>query len=246
MNFFTRLPMTLSDSALTVLDPIKIKTAYGRVQALEVGSYAQWAFGSNDDSLISLDGNKTLTKQLSNDSLSYDSNSVTISGAAGRSLVSDLTAANTFTLFIVVKILEGEGLQVFSSNFTNIGDNPAAGYAIAKGSYFFINLRDSGTQLPTREKNEAAGSYVLGMVVDGSTAKLMTQDGVTSYTGHALVDNDAHPNLCLGNAVFDAVEMPSVQASEMILFDKALTDNEMLGVYERCVERGLARGLVVN
>lgn len=229
---------------------------------LEYEAYGHWVFENTSASLTDKGNNRLLTLQTgATVQPVYSESGVTISTAVGNALVSDLsdTSDQSVTLTAVVKcnntqlaILLGNLLP--SNSTTSSG---LAGFASAGKGYLTVKPITAGgpggiSSLALASRHNQTTNFFIAISVDKATKKgiIYVQQNSAELTNEAVytapVYESALNNFAFGNNAYTGSNNPANTATfaEAIIFDKALTLDEIKAVATRSKNRMANRGII--
>lgn len=232
------------------------------VQSLEVeketDAYAHWDFKNDSNSLVDLIGKKTLVVQdgASVQPLYTDTN-VQLSLTQGNSLITPLTDTSTqsFTLAAVVKVNQ-ESISIL---FGNLVQSPNTLYSGTSG--FTSNKKGYVTVKPSKGSPASANgvsSLDVGIVLDTSKymflavtvdkttkkASVFISQGSQSFAEkvYTAPKYENTNKLAVGNAFYKG-KIGTANYSEFVMFDKALTLNQLESLKERALTRSYDKNI---
>lgn len=226
------------------------------MQVLENDAYGHWIFGENSSSLTDKVNAKSLILQNTASVLpSYTNSSVTISTALGNALQTDLidSAAQNFTLCAVVKC-NTTALSVLLGNLVPSSDASSSGFgAFASSGKCYLTAKPTAaaaassngiSSLTTTQNIAQTSNFFIAVSIDKSTKKgvlYITQNSVesngeSSFTG---TYESSSKKIAIGNNAYTTSITASNTAtfSEAIIYDKALTLEQIKSVAKRSRER---------
>ncbi|ENR5171137.1 hypothetical protein ACYIW7_003556 [Acinetobacter baumannii] len=229
---------------------------------LEYEAYGHWVFENTSDSLTDKVNNRLLALQNgATVQPVYSESGVTISTAVGNALVSDLsdTSTQSVTETAVVKCNNTQlaillGNLVPSDSKTSSG---LAGFASAGKGYLTLKsaaAAGSGgiSSLALASKHNQTTNFFIAISVDKATKKgiIYVQQNSAELTNEAVytapVYESALNNFAFGNNAYTGSNNPANTATfaEAIIFDKALTLDEIKAVATRSKNRMANRGII--
>ncbi len=252
MSLFTRLPISVNDPSLPIIPSGDIDTLG---VSYELDSYDHWVFNTGDvGGLVGLNKQRALTPQAS--VAAYAATYLSLSTTMGNALLSDLdeVALGKYTLCTIVRepspqptgikplfgtvvaspaannltFLSGSGAarKVFASysGFTSSLDTTAA---IAGDVWYFV-----ASSLDFK----ADSSHTMKTLVGGTAPLEAAGIGAHLASGR---------KWALGNGWYATGAAGTYQYAEFILYDRALTTDELQAVYARSKARMALQGITV-
>ncbi|MCP4589014.1 hypothetical protein [Pseudoalteromonas sp.] len=248
MNIFTVLDVTSNNPDMPVISAADVEYIF----PYEKDAYGHWAFG-NIQPLVSKVSDKGLTEQSV--SPVYSENYLTLSGD-GKSLLSDFADSNiNCTIATVFKVDSYSDVPVI---FGSLGPTSSGG----GGIYMFTNTEDQtgslfanyrGTNLgntPIATGLSANTWYFLALsreVID-ETGKIGLKVKVNEIASVSRNQTNAglyQPNesIACGQAFYGTSQGAITDFAEFIIFDKALTIDELNSLYFRSKSRMAKLGI---
>ena len=254
MSFFTILPVTSSNDALPSINQGDVEGLFPLNAPLEDTAYAHWLFGKDEADFTSFNAARVLTKQNPASVIGFNHNYMTMSTVAGEALISDrLQGAvdDEFTVCFTFRTPDVTATAILAGDIS--AGTPYSGvspYISTTGS-LLLNARNSpkidmGVTLANDTWYFCAFTLKYSSFATG-------QRGI-SFDGSAFIKGDVAPNvyvtegggIALGNIQYTSGADIQMDYSELIIFDRLLTDTEVSGVHARSVSRSAFRGLIVT
>ncbi|WP_457792486.1 hypothetical protein [Acinetobacter baumannii] len=229
---------------------------------LEYEAYGHWVFENTSASLTDKVNKRLLTLQTgATVQPVYSESGVTISTAVGNALVSDLsdTSTQSVTETAVVKCNNTQlaillGNLVPSNSTTSSG---LAGFASAGKGYLTVKTTAAAgsrgiSSLALASRHNQTTNFFIAISVDKATKKgiIYVQQNSAELTNEAVyaapVYESALNNFAFGNNAYTGSNNPANTATfaEAIIFDKALTLDEIKAVATRSKNRMANRGII--
>lgn len=229
---------------------------------LEYEAYGHWVFENTSDSLTDKVNNRLLALQNgATVQPVYSESGVTISTALGNALVSDLsdTSTQSVTETAVVKCNNTQ-LAILLGNLVP-GDSTTssglAGFASAGKGYLTVKTTAAAgsrgiSSLALASRHNQTTNFFIAISVDKATKKgiIYVQQNSAELTNEAVytapVYESALNNFAFGNNAYTGSNNPANTATfaEAIIFDKALTLDEIKAVATRSKNRMANRGII--
>lgn len=256
MSLFTRLPISVADPSLPVIDSADID-ALG--VSYELDSYDHWVFNTGDVAgLVGLNKQRVLTPQAA--VAAYASNYLSLSSLAGNALLSDLddVALGKYTLCTIVRepAPQATGIKPIygtvtaapvANNLTFLSGSNAGSTPARKVFASYSGLTNS---LDTNAALAADAWYFVATSVDfkDDTSHTM-RTLVGGATPLEAAGNSAHfpsgRKWALGNGWYSAAIGGAFNFAEFILYNRALSTAELQAVYGRSKARMAGQGIAV-
>ena len=260
---FTRLPITVADATLPVLDSSDITTL--GPQDYETEAYDHWIFNNGSLSLKGLKGGAALTPMTL--APSYTGNAISLALSLGGGLKSPLIDRTTHSFAVVFKNNINYAVSaVLAGALANAADaNTGSGLVVTTAAtgytqrYSIMNARSTptvaamGAQVPMTEANEEwlfmAGS--LDASVSGSMTRNFYAGGPAESSvtkTESVAYNVSTQAIALGNGYsnISGTSGLRIEIAEFILYDKTLSLTDLKALYQRSVSRMAKRGITVR
>ncbi len=227
---------------------------------LEYEAYGHWVFENSSASLVDKVNNRLLALQSgATVQPTYTESGVTISTAVGNALVSDLsdTSAQSVTLAAVVKCNNTQ-LAILLGNLEPSSSKTSSGLsAFVSANKAYLTLKpaaagsgDIGSLTPASGLNQTT-NFFIAVSVNKATKKgiIYAQQNSAELTNEAVytaaVYESALNNFAVGNNAYTGSNAPANKATfaEAVIFNKALTLDEIKAVATRSKDRMKNRGI---
>lgn len=240
----------------------KLSNVDDLLRNLEYEAYGHWVFENTSDSLTDKVNNRLLALQNgATVQPVYSESGVTISTAVGNALVSDLsdTSTQSVTETAVVKCNSTQ-LAILLGNLVP-GDSTTssglAGFASSGKGYLTVKTTAATgsrgiSSLALASRHNQTTNFFIAISVDKATKKgiIYVQQNSAELTNEAVyaapVYESALNNFAFGNNAYTGSNNPANTATfaEAIIFDKALTLDEIKAVATRSKNRMANRGII--
>lgn len=240
MAMFTRLPIVVPSSGLPIVPSAEIEYLN---DIMESTSFDHWLFDKGAESLTGRAHGQLLTAQAA--SPAYASNYLSLNNIKGNSLISTLLDRRELTMCVVVDQLPITGTKVLAGT----ANEQPAGY----GSMIVSIAADLvGNQRPSAQVGPVvpgAGWQFIAYsesALSGLTTQILLRGGLAAVTrtGSPLKTLSTD-TVAVGNRNFVGATVGSRKFAEFILFDRALSGDELQAVYLRSKTRLANRGISV-
>ncbi|HAV3501998.1 hypothetical protein QBR50_13695 [Acinetobacter baumannii] len=227
---------------------------------LEYEAYGHWVFENSSASLVDKVNNRLLALQSgATVQPTYTESGVTISTAVGNALVSDLsdTSAQSVTLAAVVKCNNTQ-LAILLGNLEPNSSKTSSGLsAFVSANKAYLTLKPTaagsggiGSLTPASGRNQTT-NFFIAVSVNKATKKgiIYVQQNSAELTNEAVytaaVYESALNNFAVGNNAYTGSNAPANKATfaEAVIFNKALTLDEIKAVATRSKDRMKNRGI---
>lgn len=226
----------------------------------EADAYGHWLFGGSASSLVDVVNGKQLTLQSgATINPSYTENGVTISTAYGNSLLSDLTdgAAQNLTITAVVKC-NNTALAVLLGNLLPTGvttSSSCGAFVSASKAYATVKPSVSGSgalnSLTPPDNVTQTSTFFIALSIDKSEKKVIIHleqgavDSSNEGTFTATYETSLN-KIAIGNNAYTTSTSTANTATfnEAIIYNKALSLNEIRAVALRTKSRLSGRGII--
>ncbi|MFW1890455.1 hypothetical protein [Acinetobacter geminorum] len=233
----------------------------------ESDSYGHWAFYGDNPLKDKVNG-RLLTLQT-NAAIQpvYTNQGVALTNAKGSALMSDLgdTVTQNITAVYVAQT-SGLGLYLLGPSLTNSSSTTESGFGVYAGTdsqdsnkpKIYMNLKPKKADktggfenIKTNQEVQFTTPFLVAISVDKAkkTAMLYVLKGdndsfiSTSYTASY---EDSLKKIAVGNAYYTAAESGTKTTfAETILYDKALTLNQLKAVAHRCKLRLATKNIII-
>lgn len=226
----------------------------------EKDAYAHWAFYGNEP-LKDKVNSRSLTLQVGAAvPPSYSSQGVTLTNAKGSALISDLID-NTTTNITAIFVAKADGTLLYLMGMTlpTTGSTAESGFgAYASSNKVYVNVKPSAAastggvdNLTTDQLIGQTTPFLVAVSVDKAKKTVLLysfKNGIDAQVSKSFLGTYENVNkaVAVGNAYYNAVESGTrTTFTEAILYNKALTLNEIKAVAKRCQARLAARGITI-
>ncbi|MFK6686143.1 hypothetical protein Q4372_16915 [Acinetobacter baumannii] len=226
----------------------------------EKDAYAHWAFYGNEP-LKDKVNSRSLTLQAGAAiPPSYSSLGVALTNAKGSALISDLidNASTNITVILVAKA-DGTGLYLMGMTLPTTGSTTESGFgAYVSSNKAYVNVkpliaasRGGVSNLSTNQTFDQTTPFLVAVSIDKVKKTVLLysfKDGIDGQVSSSFLSTyeNANKAIAVGNAYYTASESGfRTTFTEAILYNKALTLNEIKAVAKRCQARLAARGITI-
>lgn len=233
----------------------------------EKDAYAHWAFYESEP-LKDKVNSRELTLQVGAAIQPVFTNQgVALTNAKGSALISDLNDGATKNITAVyIAQTTGLGLYLLGPTLTNSSSTTESGFGVYAGldsqdsdkPKIYMNLKpkkadNTGgfSNVKTNQEVQFTTPFLVAISVDKikKTATLYVLKGENDYfisTSYTANYEDSLKKIAVGNAYYTASESGTKTTfAETILYDKALTLNQLKAVAYRCKARLKAKGIII-
>lgn len=226
----------------------------------EKDSYGHWAFYGNAP-LIDKVNSRSLTLQVgATIPPTYNSQGVVLTNAKGSALLSDLidNATTDITVVLVAKA-DGTGLYLMGMTLPTTGTTTESGFgAYVSSNKAYVNVKpliavSTGgvSNLSTNQTFDQTTPFLVAVSINKANKTVLLYsfkngvDGQVSSSFLSTYENSSKA-VAVGNAYYTASESGfRTTFTEAILYNKALTLNEIKAVAKRCQARLAAKGITI-
>lgn len=246
MSLFNIIPVSSADIRLTSIAADKIRF-YGK---LESESYAHWVF-SGSNPLTSINEQPKLLTEQNPATNVYNSNFMTISTIKSRGLVSDRMTSLSPDQYTIAAVFRRPTLTPNNiAIYGNLGTDKG-GSLLCNETIYFESYKNFSSAIITGGTPEAA------QWVFAASSFNLHSGGQELKTLHGGVPINTRassgpyiPNTSVGLGLGSVSDYNSANTSldvaEFIIFNKALTDEELQGLYSRSKGRMATQGITVE
>lgn len=241
--------------------PETAETISGLVLSREREAHRHWVFGTDEAEFRSIAGTGE-TANIHQGAPTLGANFVTVT--SGTSLRTEYFKANNFSIFLVGRHTAASGGNLFAGNYSNLDPTVSGWYMAtdndASGRLFFRWAPQSGgsaqsTKTLTMSNPSLNGWIAMGMSLGASSGLIYSpQCGpISAVHAHAVaISNAVHDQFFLGSRAYHTGGTGvnygdnTADLAEFIIFDSALTLQQLQAVYQRSVGRMSARGITIG
>tara|TARA_R110000796_G_scaffold181591_1_gene298185 strand:- start:418 stop:1170 length:753 start_codon:yes stop_codon:yes gene_type:complete len=250
MSFFTVLPIAVTDLSLPQLNSSDVSHVFPISSFIEEDAYGHWLFGVGESDFTASSG-AVLTKQSAGTAISFNGNYLTTRTAVGNALISDrlqTLAADEFTVCMLVRVPTLGSITILAGD---LGSTKGLSVYLSNAPLFALNGRQAGAILTSTVTPLVDQWYFVSYKITHS-ATIDGEKGV-SIDGETFIINDVvagdynarAQGISMANSDYDTGTDFNVDFAEYMIFNSALSDSELSGVYERALIRAAERGIAI-
>ena len=247
---FTRLPFSVPDSSLPVIDSADIQLL---VEAeYETESFDHWLFNNGSASLVGIKAATVLTPQT--DAPTFSATNLILNNSYNKALLSEMDDAAEMCIAMVIKRradMEGGDIGILAGTLVSLaGDNMGSSLFVGSAHQLYANTRGIGGGSLVMPGSENDWVFVAmsedGVAPSSNVLYAGTVGGVTAASAEN--KNVSSRKVALGCGYYNTtstLDVPNLEVAEFILFPRTLSITELNGVYERSKIRLANRGIKV-
>lgn len=235
---FTRLPFSVPDSSLPVIDSADIQLLVD----YETESFDHWLFNNGSASLVGLKAATVLTPQT--DAPTFSATNLILNNSYNKALLSEMDDAAEMCIAMVIKRradLVGGDMGVLSGTLGISSESPAYGGSLFESvsHALYSNTRGIAQAGPLVLPGSVGEWVFVAQSEDGvlPSSNVLYVGGVGTSTASSSTNKRVRLNkVALGCAYYNnsaVLDVPNLEVAEFILFPRALSITELNGVYER-------------